>query len=172
MEEEASQTERLMVLVDESPGAKHAVNYVARMIGHRRGFHVCLVCLLPPLPPELLEFGGAEIPRKEEELSAKLHRDQQLWIASVKGSARQALDDAIDALRKAGLSSGEIDVEYSDPMDVRDADVAILDLARAKQCHTIVIGDKTHSSFRELSGGHLSDHLLQHAREITIWSVQ
>ena len=172
MAEASNATGRLLVMIDESPGTKRAVDYVAKLIGRRRGFHLCLLHLLPPLPPELLEFGGAENPRKEQKLEAELRRDQQAWIAAARDSARPALEDAMKALRKAGLSSREIDLECSDPMDGRDTTGAVLGQARAKRCHTIVIGHESHSWFRELAGGHLTEHLLRHASEITIWVVQ
>jgi nucleotide-binding universal stress UspA family protein len=159
----ASKTERLLVMVDESPGTKRTVDYLAKMIGRRRGFHVCLLHLLPPLPPELLEFGGAENPREEQKLDAELGRDQQAWIAAARNSARPALDDAIKALRKAGVCGREIDLEFSDPMDSRDTAGTVSGQAQAKRCHTIVIGHESHSWFRELAGGHLTEHLLRHA---------
>jgi len=60
-----SKNENLMVVVDESAATRRAVDYVTRMIGCQRGFHVYLLHLLPPLPAELLEFGGAEDPGKK-----------------------------------------------------------------------------------------------------------
>jgi hypothetical protein len=33
---------RLLLVVDESPSSKAAVDYVAKVLGHRRGFQVCL----------------------------------------------------------------------------------------------------------------------------------
>ena len=172
MAEAEDTTDRLLLVVDESPGTKRAVNYVAKMIGRRRGFHVCLLYLLPPLPPELLEFGGAENPRTEKKLVVELRRDQQVWIASAKDSARPMLDDAIKVLREAGISRRAIDFECTDPMDDRGATVAVLGQAQAKQCHTIVIGHESHFWFHELSGDHLAEHLLRDASEITIWVVQ
>jgi nucleotide-binding universal stress UspA family protein len=172
MAEAESTTECLLVIVDESPGTGRAVNYVARMIGRQRGFHVYLLHLLPPLPAELLEFGGAENPRKEQELQAELHRDQQAWIASVRDPARPALDNAMNALYEAGLSSHEIDLECSDPMDDRDAIDVVLNQARANRCHTVVVGHGSHGWFRRLAGGHLTEHLLRHASEFTIWVIQ
>lgn len=172
MAKAASKTERLLVVVDESPGTKRAVGYVAKMIGRRRHFHVYLLHLLPPLPPQLLEFGGAENPRKEERLTVELRRDQKAWIASARDSVRPVLEDAIKALRKAGLSTREIALECSDPMGGRDATGTVLGQARARRCHTIVIGHESHSWFRELVGGHLAEHLLRHASGITVWVVQ
>ncbi len=167
-----SKNENLMVIVDESPATRRAVDYVTRMIGCQRGFHVYLLHLLPPLPAELLEFGGAEDPREEQKLQTELHHEQQTWIASVKDRARPALSYAIGALRDAGLFTYEIDLASSDPWDDRDATVAILNQAREKRCHTIVVGNESQPWFRKLAGAGLTERLLRHAGEITIWVVQ
>jgi nucleotide-binding universal stress UspA family protein len=172
MTQAASKPECLLVMVDESPGTKRSLAYVAKMIGRLRGFHVYLLHLLPPLQPELLEFGGAEDPRKEKELVEELRRDQQAWIAAARDSAKPALDYALKALREAGLSSGDIELAFSDPMDGRESAVTVLDHARAKECHTIVLGHESHFWFRKLTGGHLAEHLLRHSSEITLWVVQ
>jgi nucleotide-binding universal stress UspA family protein len=164
--------ENLMVIVDESPATKRVVDYVTRMIGCQRGFHVYLLHLLPPLPAELLEFGGAEDPREERKLQAELHREQHAWIASAKEPATLALSYAIGVLRDAGLFTYEIELASSDPWDDRDATVAILNQAREKHCHTIVVGNESHSWFRDLAGARLTDRLLRNANEITIWVVQ
>jgi nucleotide-binding universal stress UspA family protein len=163
--------ENLMVIVDESPATRRAVDYVTRMIGCQRGFHVYLLHLLPPLPAELLEFGGAEDPQEERKLQAELHRDQQDWIASAKEPARPVLSYAIGALRDAGLFTYEIELASSDPWDDRDATVAVLNQAREKRCHTIVVGKESHSWFRDLAGASLTERLLRDANEITLWVV-
>jgi nucleotide-binding universal stress UspA family protein len=172
MEKALSHTEGLLIVVDESAGSKRAVDYVARMIGRRRGFHVHLLHLLPPLPPELMEFGGSEDPLKEELLQAELHRDQQTWIASRRDSAKPALDEAIRSLHEAGLARRQIDCECPGPMDDRDISSAVLSQARAKRCRTIVIGHESHSWFHELAGGNLCEHLFRISSVFTLWVVQ
>jgi len=172
MTEAKSTAENLMVIVDESPGTRRAVDYVTRMIGCQRGFHVYLLLLLPPLPAELLEFGGAEDPREEQNLQAELHREQQAWIAAVKDPAKPALSYAIDTLRDAGLFTYEIELACSDPMDDRDVTVAIADKARAARCSTIVFAQDSHAWFRKFAGHPLTERLLRHAGEITLWIVQ
>lgn len=167
-----STSENLMLIVDESPASRRAVEYVIRMVGCHRGFHVYLLHLLPPLPAELLEFGGAEDPGEERKLQAELHRDQHAWIASVKDPAKPALSYAMGALRDAGLFTYEIELTSSDPWDNRDATVAILSQAREKHCHTIVVGNQSHPRLREMAGARLVDRLLRSSNEITIWLVQ
>jgi hypothetical protein len=51
---------RLLVVLDDSVASRRAVKYVGKFVGKRRGFRVCLVQVLPPLPPELQEHGGSE----------------------------------------------------------------------------------------------------------------
>jgi len=163
--------ENLMLIVDESPATRHAVDYVTRLLGCHRGVHVYLLHLLPPLPAELLEFGGAEDPRQERHLQSELHREQQAWIATAKAPARQALDEAVATLRDAGLFTYEIELAHSDPLDDRDPAIALLKQAREKHCHTIVVGSHTHPWFRKLTGSPLPEYLLRHAAEFTLWVV-
>ena len=171
MTEAEGTAEKLMVIFDDSPGTRRAVDYVTRMIGCQPGFHVYLMQLLPPLPAELLEFGGAEDPRQEQNLQAELHRDQQNWIASVKAPARPALSYAIDALRGAGLFTYEIELKCTDPKDDRDITVALLNQVRAMGCQTIVVGHESHLWFRKVAGAPLTERLLRHASEFTLWVV-
>jgi Universal stress protein family len=81
----------LVVVVDESSSSKSAVEYVARVLSGRRGFKLCLAHFLPPLPPILLEFGGAEDPAKERRLDAELKTEQQQWIVAARNKAEPIL---------------------------------------------------------------------------------
>lgn len=109
---------------------------------------------------------------REEELQEQLHRDQQIWIAARRDSAKAALDEIMNVLHKAGIFRRNTDFECSDPMDDRDAAFEILSQAQSKQCHTIAIGHDAHSWFHQLAGGNLSEHLLRVARGLTIWIVR
>ena len=169
---EMKDTVRLLLIVDESSGTRRAVDYVAKLIGRRRGFHVVLMHLLPPMPPELLEFGGAENPRKEQNLQAELRGQQEQWIASRRSAVQPALDQTQKTLRRAGVSSREIDFKFSDPMSGRDGAGAILEVARGQRCHTIVLGHESHSWFRELFGGHLAEELFRRSKGFALWVVE
>lgn len=165
-------TERFLVVVDESPGSKRALDYVGRVLRGHRKFAIILLDLLPPLPPELLEFGGAENPRKEQKLEAELHGDQQAWIRSARNSAKSFLASAIQQLHKAGVPRDAIHLAFSHPARDRDAATTVLEHARGKRCHTVVIGHASHSWFRELAGGHLAEHLLRRGKGVAVWVVQ
>ncbi len=166
-----STIERLLLFVDESSATNRAVRYVAKLIGQRRGFHVFLMHLLPPLPPELMEFGGSENPRKEQQLEVQLRNQQEQWIASRKAAVRPALDHAQKSLRNGGIPTQEIAFSFSDPREGRDAAGAILEMARDKHCRTIVVAHESHSWFREVFGGHLAEELVRKAKGFTVWVV-
>jgi hypothetical protein len=53
---------RILIAIDDSDASYHAVTYVGSIIGGREDFRVCLLHALPPLPRELLEFGGSSDP--------------------------------------------------------------------------------------------------------------
>jgi hypothetical protein len=56
---------RLLVVLDDSVPSRDAVEYVGKFVVKRRGFRICVIHVLPPLPPELPEYGGAEDPAKD-----------------------------------------------------------------------------------------------------------
>lgn len=167
-----SRAERLLLVVDDSPASKRALDYTSGMVRGRRNFAIILLHLLPPLPPELLEFGGAENPRQEQKLEAELRGDQRAWIHSARHSAKSSLASAVQQLHKAGVPRGEIRIAFSDPIKDRDAAIAVLEQARGKRCRTIVIGHASHSWFRELAGGDLTEHLLRRSKGLAVWVVQ
>jgi hypothetical protein len=94
---------RLLVVFDDSVASRRAVKYVGKFVGKRRGFRICLVQVLPPLPPELQEHGGSEDAAKEARLEAHLKAEQHHWISAAKKTAQKGLDQARATLRKAGF---------------------------------------------------------------------
>lgn len=164
--------ERLLLVIDGSTWSLKAVEYASNMLRRRRGFLIYLLHLLPPLPSELREFGGAEDPRKEQRLGAELRRDQRQWIAAAQESAKPSLEEAAKVLRKSGFAEHGIVRQFSYPTEPRDAARTVLEYAREPACHTVVLGHKAHSWFRELAGADLTEQILRHASGISIWVVQ
>jgi nucleotide-binding universal stress UspA family protein len=165
---------RLLVVVDESSSSKYAVEYLARILASRRGFHVCLAHFLPPLPSELLEFGGAEDPDKERKLDTQLKKEQHQWIAVARKEAQPALHWARTKLRRAGLPPSSLTTKFSDPFrEQNSASEEILELARTNQCRTIVLGRRSLPWLRRLTAGKdLAEKLLQQGKGLTIWIVE
>lgn len=163
---------KLLVVVDDSKASKHAVKYVAALLGRRRGFCVCLVRVIPPFPPELLEHGGSEDPAKERRLDRRLKADQTRWIASSKYKFQKDLDRARATLQEAGISKRAVRTLFCDPGETGAVAEALLDLAKECRCRTIVVGRKALSWLRDLFRQDLSEELLRHGKGFSIWAIE
>jgi nucleotide-binding universal stress UspA family protein len=162
---------RLLLAVDHSTPSKRAVTYVGDLLGHRRGFRVSVVYVLPEFPPGLLEHGGAGDPVIEERLTATLRAERRNWIAEQKRQAQPVVETATESLRKAGLAPRSLEVRYCGPTN--DAAVAeeILRLARARRCHTIVVARHSRSWLGHLVSMDLREKLARRAERLAIWSI-
>lgn len=167
----AKSIECLLLVADSSPATERALQYLGKIVG-RRHINVHILYLLHALPPELLEFGGSENPRKEERLESQLRREQKQWIARAQQAARPVFDRAKQVLHSAGVIKNCIDISFSDPAEASHAVEAVLQAAKAKHCQTVVLGHSTHSWFRELTGGDLTEQLVRNAKGLAIWIVQ
>lgn len=172
MKAKLAKSTHLLLVADESSASQRMAGYIAAIIGRRRNFHLHLLYLMPSLPAQLLETGGGDTPEQEEKVNAELHRQQEEWISSRKAAAQSTLNELVATMRKGGVSRQAIEIEFSDPNEAAILDRAIPRLAAERGCHTIVIGHESHSWFREMTGGHLAEHLLRHTRATAIWVVQ
>ncbi len=172
MKAEAAKSTHLLLLADESHASKRMADYIAAIIGRHRNFHLHLLYLMPRMPVQLLETGGGDTPKQEEEVNADLHRQQEAWIESQKAAAQSTLNQLVAIMRKGGVPKRAIDIEFSDPNEAAVLDRAIPSLAAERGCHTIVMGHESHSWFREMTGGHLTEHLLRHTKATAVWVVQ
>ena len=78
--EAMERTDKLLIAVEDSEASMKAVAYVSQMMRGREHIQICLFHVLPPIPPKLLEFGGAENPNKEKILSTDLKVAQAQWM--------------------------------------------------------------------------------------------
>lgn len=163
---------RLLVVLDDSVASRRAVKYVVKFVGRRRGFRICLVHVLPPLPPELLEHGGSEDPAKESRLEVDLKAEQHHWISAAKKTSQKGLDEACAILRKAGISAGSIQLLFCEPADGHNAADAILQMAHECKCDTVVVGRESVSWFHELFSKELAEELIRGGKGFSVWLVE
>ncbi len=163
---------KLLVVVNNSLASIRAVAYVAKILGGRRGFRVCLAHTLPSPPAGMMEFGGAEDPRKEEWLEARLRASRALWVSAAKRKSSAALEVAYADLRRAGFARGEIEVDFCYPSDRRNAPKEILTLARERGCQTVVVGRRSLSWLRALLQSNPADELVRLGKGFTTWVVE
>ena len=163
---------RLLLVTDDSAVSRRAVRYVGKFIGRRRGFRICLVHVLPPLPPELLEHGGSEDPAKEAQLELDLKAEQGRWISAARKASQKGLDKARVTLQRAGMSAGAVQTLFCEPGDGPNAADDILNMARGCRCRTVVVGRKSVSWFREVFSQDLSEELLRRGKGFCIWAIE
>jgi nucleotide-binding universal stress UspA family protein len=163
---------RLLVVLDDSVASRRAVKYVGKFVGKRRAFRICLVHVLTPLPPELLEHGGSEDPAKEAQLEADLKVEQRRWVSAAKKTSQRSLQEDRVVLRKAGISSGTVKGAFCEPGEGRDAADGILHMVRGRHCRTVVVGRQSVSWFHELFSHDLSEELLRRGKGFCVWAVE
>ena len=162
-------TTGLFVIVDESEASRHTLQYVGALVGKRSGFRIFLGYVLPSLPTELLEFGGAENPEKEEKLGKELKGEQKRWLSVARRKAKDVFTGAQGVLQRAGVPGSVVKKtliylpEGQDPVD------KLLEMAAVHRCHTIVIGRHHVSRFQELFGGDLAEKLVRRVHGLTVW---
>src|ERR1035438_1169115 len=86
---------KLLIVVDESPATRKALQYVAQMAEGRPNVAVCLAHALPSPPPELVEFRGAE--------KARLRAYKSRWVSADAKTEQRALDRTNAVLRQGGI---------------------------------------------------------------------
>lgn len=162
---------RLLLVLDGAPASRRAVAYTGRMVGARAGVHLCLAMALPPLPPRLLEFRGAEDPEEEQRLDTQLKSQQLRFTNTARRRAERERAAALAQLRACGVPAESVETVFLEAADGTAAADCILALARKQRCRTVVIGHQPVSWFRELIGGDLAETLVRTGRGVTIWVV-
>ncbi len=161
----------ILVGVDDSDASIRIVSYVAKMMGAREDFHVVLFHLLPSIPPELLEFGGAEDPGTEQQLDDALKKEQAQWIQNAKKTAEPILDNAKAILYRVGVLPAMITTVFSPSIHRPDIVRELIETAHKQNCGTIVVGREPYSSFKEMFHHHVSEELVQKGQNFAIWVI-
>lgn len=167
---------RLLVAVDDSEVSRRVAAYVAHLVTGCRDCRVRLVHILPPVPPELLEHGGAGDAETERQLEERMHVEREGWIERAREDANRMFDSVRQILVDGGVPDEIIEIEtFVDRIEILSEvdEVAsdLLEVARSEDFGTIVIGRTHHSRWRELFRRHVSDELVRTAGEVTVWVV-
>lgn len=161
----------LLVGVDGSDSSIRSVSYVAEIIGDREDFHVVLFHILPPIPPELLEFGGAEDPATEQKLDETLKKEQAQWIEDAKKAAEPILDNAKTILYRIGVLPAMVSIVFAQSIHRPDIVRELIEGAHKGNCGTIVVGQESYTSFKEMFHHHVGEELAHQARGLAIWVI-
>jgi nucleotide-binding universal stress UspA family protein len=162
----------ILVAVDDSPAAGRALQYVARVVGARDRFRVHLLHMLPPLPPGVLEHGGAERPADEAVLEAELQEKREQALSELRHAADPLFDRARSILNGAGFEAHAVSTECRESVDHLAIARECIESANEHECGTIAIGRDALPRFKELLHRHVAEELVKHGAEHTIWVVE
>ena len=95
---------KLLVVVDESPATRKALQYVAQMAAGRSNFRVCLAHSLLSPPRQLVELRGTE--------KGRIQAYKSRWTAATEMTEQRALERANAILRQGGLAHEAIEAHY------------------------------------------------------------
>ena len=161
-----------LVGIDDSEATLRTVSYVAETLGPQKGFNVVLLHVLPPIPPELLEFGGSEDPKTEQRLDAELKQDQAQWIEQAKQAAEPHVEKIKGIFLRVGISADMITTVFAESIHRPDFVRELLETAHKQNCGTIVVGRKSYPSFKEMFHHHVGEELVRKGEGFAIWVVE
>jgi K+-sensing histidine kinase KdpD len=137
-----------------------------------KGFRVCLLHALPPLPRELLEFGGSEEPQQEERGEACLKTAQAHWIEAVAQAAEPVFTRARHILHEARVPEDAVETQIVDTVNTQDTVLDILETAHARHCGTVVVGRESVHGLKALWTSHVSDAVMHQGEGLAVWVIE
>jgi hypothetical protein len=161
-----------LVVVDRSRASRRAAIHLARLVGGRPGYRLSLLYLIPPIPTELRETRGDELPADEERLDARLKSAQRQWVADARRAAARTLADMESVVRESLEPETVVERICSEPVDERGAAAVVLASARAHHCGTIIVARKAMPWCRRLFERDLADDLVRSAHGPTLLVVE
>jgi nucleotide-binding universal stress UspA family protein len=164
-------TNKILLAIEDSEASMKAVAYVAEMVRNREAIHVCLFHALPPIPPRLLEYGGAEDPQKEQVFRTELKSAQSEWIEKAKDAVQPSITRARAILQDYGVSQSQISTHFSHTIHKLDIVREILNAAEQSHCGTVVVGRHRLPWVQDLFHHHTGEGLVEQAQELTVWVV-
>ena len=141
------------VAVDGSPGAKRAVRYTADMMAKTN----CRILLCAIMRTTVKD----SVPQGQDPFA-----DLALWAH---GKLNDALAEAKEILTQAGIPEDRIETRLVQGAQSRAS--ALLDIARATECDTIVMGRRGMSDVESFDMGRIPRKIIYASRKFTIWLI-
>lgn len=155
--------QRILIGMDNSPGAGLALGHVAVMLNGAAGFEVILYHAIRGFSILQKVYGDSLVPNDEKELRLKVQEELDLVAKALKPT----FDEARCRLVSAGLSADRIHTKITTGVSSRAA--AIVEEAERSDCDTIVVGRRGMSKVQEFFMGRISTKVLHLAKEKTVW---
>jgi len=145
---------KVLITVDDTPTSDKGLEYAGKIIGHLQDIHICLLHIYPEPPPDYYRTGGSLDAYKQQ-------REEQ---------AAELLKRNMAILGAAGISEENIsrEIRMAEQTTISDA---ILSVQRDGGFGTVVVGKRGVSKAEEFLFGSISNALVHHSRDCTVWVV-
>ena len=145
---------KVLIAVDDTPTSDRGLAYAGNIIGKLEGVQVCLLHIYPEPPPDYYSKGGSltDYKRQREEKAAA------------------ALDRGVETLAGFGIDRETItrDIQMAEQTTISEA---ILAAQRQGEFGTVVVGKRGVSKAEEFLFGSISNALVHHTHDCTVWVV-
>jgi len=145
---------KVLIAVDNTPTSDKGVQYTGRIIGKLPGVSVCLLHVYPEPPPDYYNSGKSLVDYKNQQES----------------DADTLLQRCRTMLTKAGIGpeaiTGDIRMAEHKTISAR-----ILEVQHQGEYGTVVVGRRGVSKAEEFLFGSISNALVHHSHDCTVWVV-
>ncbi|MBW1991679.1 MAG: universal stress protein [Deltaproteobacteria bacterium] len=157
--------QKVMIALDSSEGAWHAVEYVARTLGRTPEVEIILAHILSGLPPAFWDDGHI-LNERERQARERLKAN---WQAEQERQWQGLVDKAKSQLTAAGIPPERISTLFKP----KYYDVAedLVTEAEAHGCDTIVLGRRGLGAARSLMLGSVTNKVVHNSRGLAVTIV-
>ena len=167
-----AKSEKVLIVLEDDDNSTDVAQYVGRIISGEKSCGICLLHIIPPLPPELREFRGAEDPKMEQQLDRELDLKCEQWTQDAANAAQVLFQKSTSLLTHEGVTSSSIETWVRQSANHENLTDDILGAAKEKECQTIVVGRSSFPWLKEMFHRHVADELVKKATGVTIWVVE
>jgi nucleotide-binding universal stress UspA family protein len=162
LRKEASMAQKVMIALDSSEGAWHAVEYAARTFGENPDTEIILGHILSGLPPAFWDDGHI-LNEQERQQREKRKAD---WQAEQEKKWQALVDKAKARLVASGLPAEKV----SSAFKPKHYDVAedLVSEALAQGCDTIIMGRRGLGTAKSLILGSVTNKVVQNSRGLAV----
>jgi hypothetical protein len=164
--------EGILIAVDDSKASEKAVAYVGRLVSKCTGIHLCLLHVLPAIPPGYLESGGPANTSEGMLECQRLERVRDRWVQELRDNSQPLFDKLCGILTEAGVPGRLICTCFYAPHPGETVAEGILGSPCGEGFGTIALGRETFPWYLELFHHHVSDEVERRGRGRTIWIVE
>jgi nucleotide-binding universal stress UspA family protein len=144
----------ILIAVDASANSRRAVSYVGQMLGRTGGFHVTLLHVIPD---------------PEEDYFAD-EAERESWLTGYRDRTDTLLQEYREMLIASGFPSDAVDL-YAPRRYCPSMAECILSERKKRDYDTIVVGRQGLSRKEEFLFGSISNKIVNHAKDCTVWVI-